>query len=159
MRILLIALVANIVLSAPASAQTVEWQVTTDRQSYPMAQPVTFRTRACNTGAATVTVDINVAPGVVDSNGDDVFGFFLVPWVIMVDIPPGECADANDQVWDQRDYDGDQVAPGWYRGEIFGTHSLPFEIRGAGAVPMSAWAWVLLVLGLGIAGAIALRRT
>lgn len=148
-------------MCVPALAQDIEWHVTTDRLAYFMGEPVTFSMEACNTGSATVTVDMNVAPVVIDAEGDGVFGFTLVPWSDWVDIPPGECRSATDQTWIQQDNLGpvpiDQVPPGWYRGELDGVFSEAFEIQ-APLVPISSSAAVLLVLALIAVGTVFLRR-
>lgn len=145
----------------PALAQNIEWHVTTDRLAYSMGEPVTFSMEACNTGSATETVDVNVAPVVIDAEGDGVFGFTLLPWSNWVDIPPGECRSATDQVWAQQNNLGpaviDQVPPGWYRGELGGVFSELFEIQ-APLVPISSGAAVLLVLALIAVGTVVLRR-
>ncbi len=149
-------------ISVPALAQNIDWHVTMDRLVYFLGEPVTFSIEACNTGSETVTVDVNVAPTVINAAGEGVFGFTLLPWVLMVDIPPGECRSATDQVWTQHDNLGpvpmDQVSPGWYRGELDGFFSEPFEIQ-APLVPISPRAAVLFALALIAAGTVALRRS
>ncbi len=145
----------------PALAQNIEWHVTTDRLVYSIGEPVTFSMEACNIGSETVTVDVNVAPTVLDAEGEVVFGFTLLPWSNWVDIPPGECSSATDQGWTQQDNLGpvviDQVPPGWYRGELDGVFSESFEIQ-APLVPISPGAAVLLALALIAVGTVALRR-
>jgi len=146
----------------PALAQSIEWHVTTNRLAYFMGEPVTFSMEACNIGSAEETVDVNVAPTVIDAEGGGAFGFTLLPWSTWVDIPPGECRSATDQVWTQQDNLGpaviDQVPPGWYRGELDGVFSESFEIQ-APRVPISPGGAVLLVLALIAVGTIALRRS
>ncbi len=145
----------------PGSAQNTEWHVTTDRLAYVMGEPVIFSIEACNNGSETVTIDLNVAPTVVDALGEGVFGFTLLPWSIWVDIPPGECRSATDQGWTQQGNLGplvvDQVPPGWYRGELDGVFSESFEIQ-APQVPVSPRAAAIFVLALLAAGMVALRR-
>ena len=148
-------------ICVPAIAQNIEWHVTTDRLAYSIGEPVTFSMEACNSGSAMVTIDINVAPAVIDAEGEGVFGFTLLPWVLWMDIPSGECRSAADQTWTQQGNLGpvviDQVPPGWYRGELDGVFSELFEIQ-APLVPISPRAAVLLVLALIAVGTFALRR-
>jgi hypothetical protein len=150
-----------VVAAASAGAQTIEWRVTTDSLVYWTGDFVTFHTEACNLGATVQTVDINVAPLVIDADDNPIFAFTLVPWADFVDIPPGECRSANDHVWNQQKIfepdPVDQVPPGWYRGELHGFMSDPFEIRGHAPVPLTTGMAALFVISLGIAGAIVLR--
>ncbi len=156
-----VVLAGVVVAATSAGAQTIEWHVTTDSLVYWTGDLVTFHTEACNLGTTVQTVDINVAPLVIDADDNPIFAFTLVPWANFVDIPPGECRSASDHVWHQQkifDPDPvDQVPPGWYRGELNGFISVPFEIRGHAPVPLTSSMAVLLVICLGIAGAIALR--
>lgn len=149
-------------VSLPGSAQTTEWHVTTDRLAYFMGEPVIFSIEACNNGSETVTIDLNVAPVVVDADGEGVFGFTLLPWSNWVDVPPGECRSATDQAWIQQGNLGplvvDQVPPGRYRGELDGVFSDSFEIQ-APEVPVSPRAAAFFVLALLAAGLVALGRS
>jgi hypothetical protein len=144
-----------------ASAQTIEWHVTTDSLSYWTGELVTFHMEACNLGSAVETVDMNVAPVVIDADDNPIFAFALVPWVNNVDIPPGECRSATDQVWNQQKIfepdPVDQVPPGWYRGELFGFISAPFEIRGQPPVPLYPGMALVFVALVAVAGAVVLR--
>jgi hypothetical protein len=157
----LVVVAGALITAASAGAQTVEWHVTTDRLFYWTGECVTFHMEACNLGPVVETVDMNVAPVVIDADDNPIFAFTLVPWVINVDIPPGECRFATDKVWNQQKIfepdPVDQVPPGWYRGELFGFISAPFEIRAQAPVPLTAGMALLFVVVLGIAGALALR--
>jgi hypothetical protein len=148
------------------SAQDVVWNVSTDRQAYWIGEQVTLHLEACNTGDVTVTLDINAAPSVIDADGEMVWAPTLLPWVIWVDSPPGECRSAADQVWDQRNImtppPCQQVPPGWYRGDYLSSggqqyFSQPFLIQDRQGVPVSRPAAVLLALLVAISGWICLR--
>jgi len=156
-----IALAGALGVVASAGAQTIEWHVTTDSLFYWTGEFVTFHMEACNLGATVQTVDVNVAPLVIDSDDNPIFAFTLVPWVQNVDIPPGECRSATDKVWNQRKIfepdPVDQVPPGWYRGELDGFFSAPFEIRARAPVPLTPGVALLFVISLGIAGVLVLR--
>ena len=152
---------------AISGAQEVVWNVSTDRGVYVVGQPVTLSLEACNTGATTETVDINAAPSVIDVDGNQVFAPILLPWVNWVDIPAGECRSATDQFWNQLDSSseppGEQVPPGWYRGDFLGAEgqqyfSSPFLIQVPQAVPVSRLATIFLMVLLAASGWIILRK-
>jgi hypothetical protein len=157
----LVVLAGALLPAASASAQTIEWRVTTDSLTYWTGESVTFHMEACNLGSTVETVDMNVAPVVIDADDNPIFAWTLVPWVINVDIPPGECRFATDKVWNQQKIfepdPVDQVPPGWYRGELFGFISAPFEIRAQAPVPLTTGAALLFIIALGVAGAVVLR--
>lgn len=153
---------------AISGAQDVIWNVSTDRGVYLVGQPVTLFLEACNTGATTETVDINAAPSVIDGDGNQVFAPILLPFNDWVDIPAGECRSALDQYWNQLDSSseppGEQVAPGWYRGEFLGPegqefYSLPFLIQVPQPVPVSRLATLLLMVLLAAGGWVVLRSS
>ena len=157
----LVVLASALVGAGSAGAQTIEWHVWTDSLSYWTGEFVAFHMEACNLGPTVQTVDMNVAPLVIDADDDPIFAFALVPWVNNVDIPPGECQSATDKVWNQQKIfepnPVDQVPPGWYRGELLGFISAPFEIRAQAPLPLTTEMALLFVIVLGIAGALVLR--
>ncbi len=158
----LVVLSGALAAAVSAGAQTIEWRVTTDRLSYWTGEPVTFHTEACNLGSAVQTVDVNVAPLVIDAADNPIFSFALVPWVNNVDITPGECRSASDRVWNQQKIFGpdpvDQVPPGWYRGELDGFVSAPFEIRAQAPVPLTPAMALVFVISVAVAGSVVIRR-
>jgi hypothetical protein len=128
-------LTAVVAIAAPDP----QWAVTTDRSSYFLGEQVAFTVEVCNAGDEVAEVDINVGVGVLDAAGTSVWGSFTVPWVNMVSIPPGDCVIAVEIGWNQSNFGGNDVAPGFYRGEAMDSLSAPFEIldQPMPAVPLS----------------------
>lgn len=157
----LVVVAGALIVAESAGAQTIEWHVTTDSPFYWTGDYVTFHMEACNLGPTVQTVDMNVAPLVIDADDNPIFAFALVPWVNNVDIPSGECRFATEMVWNQQKIfepnPVDQVPPGWYRGELLDFISAPFEIRAQAPVPLTTGMALLFVIALSIVGAFVLR--
>lgn len=164
--LLRLAIVIPVFLHASAiRAQSVIWNVSTDKELYALGEPVTLFVEACNTGTTTETVDIWVGAGVVDANGNPVYCFTTVPWVVLVDIPPGECRPTYhlNNVWMQDDtcapmngLPGGAVPPGLYRGAFnyanMDYFSVPFHIQQPQPVPIHPAALIILATLLGTSG-------
>jgi hypothetical protein len=169
-----LAIAVSVLLCASAvQAQNVVWNVSTDKPVYVLGEPVTLFLEACNTGPTTETVNLWAGAGVVDAVGNPVYCSTTVPWVSLVDIPPGECRPAEGlyefNVWTQEDtcaplngLPGGPVPPGLYRGAFnfadTDYFSAPFQIQGPQPVPVRPSALIALAILLGASGFVLCRH-